>query len=189
MDENECINDYELLKTMGLKSLGERLSALEENTSQHLKIPIHRLSALIRRSEDVKLKTLENELEKLSSHFAEKIRGINNIFEVISQTVTYTEMNCVKLSLLLSVPVTGEFKLQCCISLLSDLDDVQLDEQLVIELVTFLCPLLFPKPVKNEETEPEAFEEPSQLKRSNSVHFKKKRVTWGFNTKRSGENK
>lgn len=173
---------------MGLKSLGERLATIEntiENTSQHLKIPIHRLSALVKRAENVKRSTLEVELETLSSHFAEKIKGISNIFEVISETVKYTELNCVKLSLLLSVPVTGEFKLQCCISLLSDIDDiVEMDEKLVVELVTFLCPLLFPKPLKVEEVEPESFEEPSQLKRSSSVHFKKKKLTWGFNTKR-----
>ena len=163
------MNDNRIGK-IGLRSLAQRLNNLEaSNVVEEPVLPTRKLSRLVKASQQIKVDMLDLQLQQLLEHFKNSIESITNIFEVVAFTIKYVEKNCTKLSLLLSTPISSNFKHQAAISLLKELD-VDLDENLVTELVTFLCGVFFP-----HESE-EEFEPPKQLERRKSISaiFRKK---------------
>ena len=116
----------------GIKSITTRLKSLEDKLDNDLprdKFEDKMLSGILKSKEQ----RTKNELNKIKQHYIEGLQDnhigeFKNIFKIIEYTVLWIEKNIGKIALLMNTIVTGEFKLQTAVTLITELiDDVDLD--------------------------------------------------------------
>ena len=131
---------------VGIKSLSERLSTLEEQ----LKTSKTDLSDIILASINNKKREKEHsEIKAMETHFHKGIQSntlipSRDFLPILEYSIKWIESNISKLAKLMNIPVTSELKHDICISLLKSVDlDVR---PAVIETsITYLVNMLFPK--------------------------------------------
>lgn len=130
---------------VGIKSLAERLSTLEEQ----LKTSKTDLSDIILASiENKKRQKEHSEIKAMEQHFHKGIQSntlvpCRDFLKILEYSIKWIENNIAKLAKLMNIPVTSELKHDICISLLKSVD-LGVKDSVIETSITYLVVILFP---------------------------------------------
>lgn len=172
----------ERTKNLGLNTLNFKVGELESKLAR-LKAGVDEYDdssgftkSILQVRRDKDHLRVKNELDRIYTHFN---NGIENMKEdrpvrdflmvYVQYSMIYVEQNVAKFARCLRTAITGEFKLDTCLSLLSSISGIeQFSEKMIENCINLLCPLLFIRKEKEGlPTLPPVQEQP--LTRANSV--------------------